>query len=315
MPSDAEGATVRTCAVIVAFHPAPSLHEGIARVRDQVGHLIVVDNTPGGTPILRDYPPSNDVSIVTMGANAGVGAALNRGFSLARNLGFTWVLTLDQDSMLGSEAVVRLQRALDALPGPGSVAMVGPRIVHAHDPTRPYRYLARKGSSRWRYRRVPVTEDGLLEPTVIITSGALTRTSVHQDLGGFREDFFIDYVDTEFCLRARAAGNRILAVGDATLTHRLGSKRPVRRLGYTAVPMFHDPTRVYYIHRNRIPMYRMYARAFPHWFLFDLTAAIYNLFRILFFEDRRWAKLAEATAGTLDGCRGRMGPRPEPGTR
>lgn len=305
----------RACALIVTYHPDASLHERILGVQRQVGHVIVVDNTPGGAPMLTRYDRASDVSIVTMGFNAGMGAALNRGFGLARTHGFPWVLTLDQDSSIGPDAVAQLIRAVEKTGSPASVALAGPRILHEHDPARPYTYLTRRRSSRWRFQRVPLPEDGVLETTIIITSGALTRTSTHHDLGGFREDFFIDYVDTEYCLRAQSAGHKVLAVGAAALTHRLGSKRRVRRLGYTAVPMFHDPTRVYYIHRNRIPMYRMYARAFPHWFLFDLTAAVYNLFRIAIFEDRRWAKLVEAAAGTVDGCRGRMGPRPEPGAR
>ncbi len=145
--------------------------------------------------------------------------------------------------------------------------------------------------------------------TIVITSGALTNLQVWEKLGGFRDDFFIDYVDTEYCLRAKRAGYKILVSAGAKLYHRLGDKREVKRLGLTLKPTFHSPLRLYYVARNRVPMVREYALEFPHWFLFDVVAGAYNTLRILLTEDKRLQKLGATVQGTWDGLLGRMGPK------
>ncbi|MFP3480127.1 glycosyltransferase family 2 protein, partial [Burkholderia sp. SIMBA_057] len=66
------------------------------------------------------------------------------------------------------------------------------------------------------------------------------------------ESFFIDHVDTEWCLRANAAGYALFGVCAARLDHELGD-RIVRlwAIRWRAVPV-HSPVRMYYMFRNTI---------------------------------------------------------------
>jgi rhamnosyltransferase len=71
-----------------------------------------------------------------------------------------------------------------------------------------------------------------------------------------RSNYFIDHVDTEWCLRARAAGYRLLVVPEARLHHRLGES--VKRLpifGRRKI-FYHTPLRDYYMFRNTLLMLR-----------------------------------------------------------
>ena len=81
--------------------------------------------------------------------------------------------------------------------------------------------------------------------TLVITSGTLTSLKAFANLGPFRADFFIDFVDSEYCLRARKAGYRILVSPHARIRHRVGSKRRVALLGVGVSPMHHGALRKY----------------------------------------------------------------------
>jgi len=96
----------------------------------------------------------------------------------------------------------------------------------------------------------------------------------------------------------------------AHLEHRLGDRREASLAGLSMMPTFHSPARWYYMGRNRIPMIRMYAWRFPHWFTYEVVASIHGLLRMLLFEDRRREKLLAVMKGTFDGLLGRLGPGP-----
>lgn len=295
-----------TYAVIVAFHPDKEFAKRVDRIASQVARTIIIDNTPGGAG-LEELESANRISVVSMGKNLGMARALNEGFGFARDDGCDWVVTLDQDSTACEQMVSHLHQAVLQDGKPESVAMVGPRIIEKGVEGLDPKYLARHARFPWMFVRRSIAHNETIDVTMIITSGALTRVSTCQDLGGFREDLFIDYVDTDYCLRVKQHGFRILARGNAELEHELGNKRRVRRWGIEVFPTSHAAFRLYYIHRNRIKMYRMYGKAFPHWLVFDVIAAGYNLFRVAFFESDRRAKLAAAIFGTIDGILGRFG--------
>ena len=51
------------------------------------------------------------------------------------------------------------------------------------------------------------------------------KSETYQELGPFEDQLFIDYVDTEYALRMRAAGYRIVE-SNVVLNHSLGKMTP-----------------------------------------------------------------------------------------
>ena len=74
------------------------------------------------------------------------------------------------------------------------------------------------------------------EVSFLISSGTLVPCSALLALRGMRSNYFIDHVDTEWCLRARAAGYLLLVVPEARLYHRLGDS--VRRIWFLVHAIF-----------------------------------------------------------------------------
>ncbi len=65
-------------------------------------------------------------------------------------------------------------------------------------------------------------------PELAVTAAAMMiRRSVFEDLGGFDEDFPINYNDVDFCLRAYKRGYRTVVYNTIRLNHREGSSREV----------------------------------------------------------------------------------------
>jgi rhamnosyltransferase len=300
------------CAVVVTFHPDESVLERLETMRSQSGMLLIVDNgsDEGTLASLRGWSERNPgVELIPQGRNIGLASALNVGLGRALDRGFEYAVTYDQDSVPAADMVRGLIKCQREHPRPERLAVIGPTIVDRNAPIESYRWLASDPRFPLLFERVAVEHGCRDDVTFVITSGSLMPLTVFRELGPLREDLFIDYVDHEYCLRARAEGYRILATGNARLLHALGDKRELRLGTYAVRPTFHGAERLYYIYRNRLPLLRRYGLREPHWVVFDVLATTHNLLRVALFENERRRKLAAAFQGTVDGFLGRLGPR------
>ncbi len=279
-------------AVVVTFHPEPDFAARLASLLPQVGAIVVVDNgsCPADLPADDDPTLQDRVEIIANSENRGIGAALNQGLRRAKERGFSWALTLDQDSSPLPNLVAAGGRAFEAYPECERLAAIGASVVGAKEATR---------APAAAYRRM----------TAVITSGTLQSIPAWERLGGFREDYFIDCVDTEFCLRARSHGLEIVQATEPTLGHRIGIPSRKWVLGHWMIPTNHSPLRRYYVTRNRMSLWRNYARSDGRFVLRDMRQSIREWVGIAFAESNRPAKLRAILAGFRDAVLGRYGPR------
>lgn len=299
-PIEVDGTTV--CAVVVMYCPGDDALENIVAMTRECGPVLIVDNgsSPSATAAAAALPR---VELIALGENRGIAAALNHGIRRARDIGAEWIVTFDQDSRPEPGFLVALLATRDRLL---EAAVIGPRIEEiaiGGD----YRWL--RSHRRWRgfFKRVRCDDRDLSDVTMVVTSGALVSLTAWDQLGGFDESLFIDFVDTDFCLRARAAGYRIAVSAGARLRHQLGRRERREVLGMAFHPTHHSPLRHYYIARNRVHMLRRHARRETHWLCFELAVVILWLFRVVTFEQERWVKLKAMLLGTWDGLLGRSG--------
>jgi rhamnosyltransferase len=246
-----------------------------------------------------------DISLILNEQNRGVAAGLNQGIRFISDAGLEWALLLDQDSSPTAEMFHELCAGYARLRSPDQTALLAPRITDA-DSGRVSPFL----TSWWGpfFRRVICRAATLEDISTAITSGALLRIQAFNELEGFREDLFIDYVDTEFCLRLQTKDWQLAAVCSANLEHKLGARSQVNFGPIHFHPTHHLPWRWYTIARNRVQMLKSYATRFPHWLSYELTASLFITLRMLLTEKHRLTKLRAVVRGTWDGLRGRMGP-------
>jgi rhamnosyltransferase len=295
-------------AVIVSFHPEGGRF--IAELRAlarQVAAIVLVDNGGPDSKVgeLLRTQPIPDCVLLPQRANDGLAAAQNAGINHALSAGADYVLLLDDDSMPGEGMVESLLRALQAAGARGDrIAAAGPRYVEEQSSAESH--FLRYGVLGWRRLRCSGGTDALLTDA-LISSGMLIPAGVLRDVGKMDESLFIDHVDTDWCMRARAKGYRLLGVCAATMTHRLGDKPSPAVAGRRF--FFRSPQRHYYMFRNSILLYRR-----PYsplgWAIGDAARLLVLFAAIAAFCPPRARHIGAALSGVADGLRRRTGPRP-----
>jgi len=282
IPPDPRPSRPLVAAVIVTHHPDAGIVDRIAALPNQVDAIVVVDNgsTEDELRPLLDLAGDRIASFVRNGENIGVASALNVGMDWARVNHYPWTLLLDQDTTPGPDVVVEAARVFDAVPSPQ------PAVISAG------------WASGW-----DVPEPG--GPIACaITSGAIHSVAAWETLGGFEDRLFIDYVDTEFSLRARAHGYGVLGVRRPTIEHSIGHPTRHKTILRSFSVTNHDAMRRYYITRNRILVWRRYWRREPGFVASDITMAVKEFPKMILFEADRRRKAAAVVRGLFDGFRG-----------
>ena len=228
---------MRILAVICLYHPEPELLEAdIASFAGGVDALLLWRNSPvDEKSIEAALPPDvrDKLRWAGDGHNAGISKALNEALVIAREEGFTHLLTMDQDSVWEG-----FDRFLDQVSAPEAPrGLFGP---------------SRKG------------EPGATSYTAVsqlITSGMLVPVEVAGAAGGWWEELFTDGVDTAFCCAAARAGFGCWQVGNCFLHHRLGAPVVKHFFGRPYTVTGYGPERLYEIYRSMFLIIRSYPEA------------------------------------------------------
>lgn len=301
------GAGLPLCAVVVTYHPEPDVVENLQAMGRECGRVLIVDNGSSAQAQAAMAAVAG-VTLLPQGVNLGLAAALNLGVARAAEQGCEWVVTFDQDSRPEPGMIAAMWQTHLALP---SAAVIGPRIQEENAQLANYRWVCRHETWPLLFRRVGYSGKDIAEVTMLVTSGSMIDIAVWRSLGGFEAGLFIDYIDTDYCLRVIRSGRQVAVAGGALLMHRLGAREKRVFMGRVHRPTHHAAFRHYYIARNRVRIWARHALTVPHWALFDLIFAVYNMLRVVAFESGRLRKLKAMILGTWDGLCRRSGPLPQ----
>jgi GT2 family glycosyltransferase len=186
---------------------------------------------------------------------------------------------------------------------PDTVGLLAPVLFDARGTLRQTHWVA--GPPLWVPRRRSVPPRSIVDGVFFtIASGSLIPAAALRRIGGMREAFFVDYVDFDFAFRLRAAGLRLVGVGDARLEHRLGEPRTKRLLGREVSVNTHSAIRRRTIYRNRTRLWREYGFRMPGFVAFELASVAIDLAKLALIEDDKIAKLGAIVLGMTDGLFG-----------
>ena len=190
--------------------------------------IIVVDNaSTDGSPelIAREF---SNVALICNTENIGFARANNHGWRTGNS---TYVLFLNSDTMVPSEALKRFADFMDTHPDAGAC---GPRLMRADGTIQPFAfggdptpgYLLKRGLARWVLHHPLHDWETRTPQSVDWVSGAclFVRRNVLEQVGGFDENFFMYFEDNDLCRRIRKAGWKVFYNPEVTITH-LGGAR------------------------------------------------------------------------------------------
>lgn len=268
--------------------------EHLRRVMAEVQGMVVVDNGSSADEleVLRNASREMGFHLIENGENRGIAEALNQGARWAKSSGYSWVLLFDQDSTMCDRFVEELFKTWVSHPHRDQIASIHPRYRHPELGCRSLAPRARDGSLIW-----------------CLSSGTLMPTWIFDEIGWFASEFFIDWVDIEYCFRIRKAGYLIAESSEAILLHEPGKSASSSILGFRFWPSHHSPLRRYYMSRNRIVVFRKYFLSLPLCTLKAMERALRDTAKCFLGEKQRPKKFRNFILGTWDGLTGRMGTR------
>jgi GT2 family glycosyltransferase len=220
--------------------------------------ILVVDNgsTDDSVPAITAQFP--DVEQIVNGRNPGFAAGANVGIRHALAQGADFVFVANNDTLIAPDALDLLVHAALA----SEVGLAAPKIYYASDPRRIWSAGAWRdpvtlevtGCRRGQYERVVTFpkafsfregEEEPFEVDFVTACGMLIRRRCFEVVGLFDERFFMYYEDSDYCLRVRSAGYRVLVVPRARMWHKVaissgGIDSPAERyaMGLSSVLFF-----------------------------------------------------------------------------
>lgn len=293
------------CAIVVSYRPDSDFVTRLTAIATQVDATVVIDNASGIAyndtfETLRRF---KNLTLICNPENYGIAQALNAGVRHAAATGYTWALLLDQDTSVDAQMIAHLVSVYADYPDKSRLAVIG---AHFQD-----RHRAQTDSGI-----APINAPLWKEVDWVITSGSLMSIAAFTIIGPFREDFFIDFVDTEYCLRARLAGFKIIRTTTVLMQHAIGVSTRHRIGRMQKWTSNHSPDRRYYITRNYTVLLRESGKhRFGLWAIRGCIASLKSIKRILFYEQNKTAKLIAVFQGWSDALRGKTGKRQAVNTR
>ncbi|EPY4567327.1 TPA: glycosyltransferase family 2 protein [Klebsiella variicola subsp. variicola] len=235
-------------AIIVTYNPdvdvLTTLIEGL---EEQISNIIVVDNFSQNVSAIEKI--NKDFKFIKLDKNIGLASAQNIGIREAFNYS-THIVIFDQDSEISVDFVANQLKCESLLLSKGiKVSAVGPKF---YDKDSGYEYPATVYKGPF-IKKIPVVDEPV-EATFVIASGSLMRTEVLKDVGLMLDDFFIDFVDVEWCLRASSKGYKCFINPYETMKHSIGDLR-IDVFGRKI--SLHSDFRKFYIYRNGVYMTRL----------------------------------------------------------
>jgi len=266
------------CAVIIWYNPSQSDIENTQNLAEIIPCILVIDNSDRSN---SSHVTKDNIQYYPLYNNLGIATALNYGFRKALELGFKYALSLDQDSNFQENDLVQFEEHAAELFKDDSVAIVAASTIENTKLTTPY---------------IKKTN---------ITSGSMTCLNAWRKVGKFKDEFFIDHVDHEFCLRLNQRNFLIYQLPDVFMQHELGE--PITRVifGRTHSSPGYSADRVYYYYRNRLMLAKYRKEALIPVFRFLLKRAT----KVLLFESNKVSKFYAMLQGLMDFSLRKMGKR------
>lgn len=275
----------KICGVIVLYNPENDVLSNISTYIENIDKLYVIDNSENkNTNLLNILFQNSKIKYIDNKGNQGIANALNMGCCEALKDSYEWILTMDQDSKASDKMIAMMLPFLEL----DDVAIVSP--YHANQ-------FAPKSLNKKNFSLV----------LTIMTSGNLLNLAHYQKIGPFMEELFIDYVDSEYCLRSNKLGYKVIQVNKAILEHKLGDLKQHKIFHKQFYNTNHSAIRRYYIFRNRGMIIARYKSLYSEYTSPEFYRYFIDFVIVLLYEKDKLKKFVMMYKGIRDFYRKQSG--------
>jgi rhamnosyltransferase len=271
--------SMKLLGIIITYYPdIQETKNNILQFVDDIDLLIIWENTPRNErERYKISLPEYQEKIIFMGTdeNMFIAHALNQGIKFGKENGFSHLLTMDQDICFDTGHFKKYKQIVDS--DQNSLSIYGPNPNNNESLDRGI----------------------LVEKPYLITSGNIVSLRIFDEVGLYREDYKIDCVDYEFCLRLQKKGYYCRMVPTVVMKQEFGV---LRKMKYGYFTSNYSPVRLYFIARNQTLLKKEFPDAVNQLPLLKLKRMI---LKILLSEDDKYNKIKFLVKGLIDGISNR----------
>jgi rhamnosyltransferase len=278
-----------TAGTIILYNP--NLHDVINNIKSYVNDidlLLAIDNSENIDPGIKGKLTEAFSNLIYLAnsQNYGIASALNQAAQIAIDMKYSWLLTMDQDSFFEKGMAKKYISTAETIQS-NKVAMFTCNILLKN---------GKRSSSLTNIEKVDLAQ----------TSGSLLNLSIFREIGSFKEDYFIDKVDYEYCFRLIEKGYTVLGINFIHLVHQLGNMTQRKLFTRTISVTSHEPVRWYYNTRNNLHLITHHGSL-----RYRVTTLFYLLFYdpivIILYEEKKKEKIKHYIKGICHFMTGKYG--------
>jgi GT2 family glycosyltransferase len=201
--------------------------ESLEALRYENATVILVDNasTDGTAAEVRKAFGAR-VAVVENRENLGFSRGNNIGIRKALDEGADFVLLLNNDTVVDPALVGSL---VEVIAGSDKIGIVGPKIYYASPPDKIWFAGGEVFLSRGLSKHIGIREtdtgryDAIRDVDYVTGCALMARREVFETIGYLDPAFVAYYEDTDFCMRARRAGFRVVYVPAGKVWHKISA--------------------------------------------------------------------------------------------
>lgn len=258
------------------------LTSSISRLVNQVDEVLLLVNHIASKNSLKQYREKFGCNIIYNEENCGVAKAYNQIMQYMKEKGCTWVLTMDQDSLCPLDMIQKYKLYLTEK----NIGIVCPSLLY-------------KGDIKQLH-----CKSGYSVVTTCISSASLINCKAWEDVGGFDEALFIDFVDFDFCYLLKEQGYKILQLNNTYIEHQLGELCVKKIFGRKIYVTNHSPLRKYYYIRNAIICKKKHRDYEFQRFFKDIA---HSYLKTILYENDKKKSIAMMNKGFVEGIEYKVG--------
>jgi len=288
------------CGVVVTYYPSGDVQQRLKTMAELVDKLVIIDNSADAEVLstLTQIADQHGALVIANRKNLGVATALNQGVAYAQKLSVEWVLFFDQDSRPIGKFRQELHQVLSEYVGRRPLGIIGCNYI-----------VAGKASIMFP---IPLKQlASYVHVNSVITSGSMHRVEMFNKIGLFRDEYFIDLVDIEYCWRATRYGYAILRTTEPLMEHAWGQVTEHTILGYKVVTTNHSAFRRYFMARNTVFLTREYFVVYPIKVIKIVFLRCMSTILMCLLEKEKGKKFRYTASGLWHGLLGKTGATPE----
>ena len=279
---------MKIAGIVTLYKQEEDVLKNIDSYINSIDKLYIVDDNSDDS--FKNKINNSKIEYIPNYKNIGVATALNIGANKAIKEGYKWLLTMDQDSSFeNSNDVSKMIEYIEKI-DTSKVGLVTP----------------------WHVINTGVKKQSeeVDNPFEVMTSGNIINLDAYLEIGGFKDIYFIDDIDIEYCMNLNKHGYRIDRLNYIELKHDLGDIEVKHFLNRDFVCSNHNYIRRYYMVRNTFYLCDSYKDIYPDYCSFLKRGLRGQLQNIILFEKDKFRKIRNMYRGYKDYRKKKVGMYP-----